>query len=87
MTDELPVSADTRCLALAAMRARPGAPRLNQQELAQLLQALPAWTYTDNAIARGFRFADYYETMAFVNAVAYIAHLSLIHISEPTRPY
>ncbi len=68
------ISANTKLLALAAMRAIPGAPRLAQNELALHLGALPRWTYADNAIAKTYRFANYYETMAFVNAVAYIAH-------------
>jgi 4a-hydroxytetrahydrobiopterin dehydratase len=38
------------------------------------LAALPDWTHTDGAIAREFRFANYFETIAFVNALAYIVH-------------
>ena len=38
------------------------------------LAVLPDWKRTDGAIARTFRFADYYETIAFVNALAYVAH-------------
>jgi 4a-hydroxytetrahydrobiopterin dehydratase len=66
--------AGTKLLALAAMRALPGAPRISREEIAEHLAALPGWTYADNAIAKTFPFANYYETMAFVNAVAYVAH-------------
>lgn len=38
--------------------------------------ALSSWTLDleAGALVREFRFADYYHTMAFVNAVAWIAH-------------
>jgi 4a-hydroxytetrahydrobiopterin dehydratase len=73
MTTALPASADTGRLALAAMRCRPGAPRLTDGQLREHLSALPEWTSAENRIERLFRFANYYETMAFVNAVAYVA--------------
>lgn len=38
------------------------------------LQVLPDWALADGALVRVFRFADYYETIAFVNALAYVAH-------------
>jgi 4a-hydroxytetrahydrobiopterin dehydratase len=64
----------TRLLALAAMRCHPGAPRLSPDELQEHLSILSGWTFADNRISRTFSFANYYETMAFVNAVAFIAH-------------
>src|SRR4029434_6665191 len=59
---------------LHALHSRSGAPRLSDTELRQRLDALPGWEYADNRLTKTFRFANYYETMAFVNAVAYIAH-------------
>lgn len=40
------------------------------------LVGLPGWAVVEEgqAITRTFRFADYYRTMAFVNALAYVAH-------------
>ena len=35
---------------------------------------MPGWVWTDGKLQKTFRFANYYETMAFVNAIAYIAH-------------
>lgn len=32
------------------------------------------WRVIDNALEKTFRFTDFHRTMAFVNAVAYIAH-------------
>ena len=39
----------------------------------QLAQA-PGWSWVDGAIEKQFSFADYHRTMAFVNAVAWVAH-------------
>jgi 4a-hydroxytetrahydrobiopterin dehydratase len=60
--------------ALSALNCRAGGPLLSAAEMTQRLKALPTWEYTDNRLIKTFRFANYYETMAFVNAVAYIAH-------------
>lgn len=51
---------------------------LSPTEIVTRLSALPGWTLSgdgaDVAIERTFRFGNYHETMAFVNAVAFIAH-------------
>lgn len=47
---------------------------LNDAEIAQHLAAVPAWTLQEGKITRTFSFADYYETLAFVNAIAYVIH-------------
>jgi 4a-hydroxytetrahydrobiopterin dehydratase len=60
--------------ALAAQDCRPGAPLLPRAELAQNLAALPGWTHAHKALNKSFAFADYYRTMAFVNAIAFVAH-------------
>ena len=65
---------DTKTLALAAMRCRAGAPRLTADELAAHVAALPEWTTANDQIVKEFKFANYHETMAFVNALAWIAH-------------
>ena len=65
---------DTRTLALAAMRCRAGAPRLTADELAAHVATLPGWTNAGDRIVKEYPFANYHETMAFVNALAWIAH-------------
>ena len=60
--------------ALSALDCHPGAPLLPAAELAQRLAVLPGWECADNRLTKTFQFADYYETMAFVNALAYVAH-------------
>ncbi len=47
---------------------------LAPDELREQLAALPGWQLDGPAIARTYAFANFYETMAFVNAVALIAH-------------
>lgn len=54
-----------------------GVPPLTKDEVQKLLKDLPKWK-TDPAgvehIYRMFEFKNYYQTMAFVNAIAWIAH-------------
>ena len=51
---------------------------LGPTEIVQRLSALTGWQLTgdgpDVAIEKTFRFDDYYKTMAFVNALAFVAH-------------
>ena len=74
MTNDARPVLDTRLLALAAMRCRPGAPRLGADEIASHMTTLAGWTLAGDRIVKTFPFANYYETMAFVNALAWIAN-------------
>ena len=51
---------------------------LTPTEIVKRLADLPGWKLSgdgdDVAIEKTFRFADYYETIAFVNALALVAH-------------
>ena len=60
--------------ALAAQHCGAGAPQLAADQLRDRLACLPGWTHAENRIEKAFRFADYYRTIAFVNAVAAVAH-------------
>ena len=53
---------------------RPGTLALDSNEVARLLKSLNGWAYADGVIKRELKFKNYYETMAFANAVAWIAH-------------
>ena len=55
------------------------APALAQNDIDALLQQLDGWALQDGRIAKGFEFKDPYETMAFVNAVAWISHRANHH--------
>ena len=59
---------------LSALNCRPGAPMLLVSELMLRLHALPGWDYAEQPDLQDFRFANYYETIAFVNAIAYMAN-------------
>mgnify|MGYP005820470327 CR=1 FL=1 len=50
-----------------------GAP-MSEVEVQSFLQQVPGWTVHDGALEKSFRFRDFHQTMAFVNAVAGIAH-------------
>jgi 4a-hydroxytetrahydrobiopterin dehydratase len=43
-------------------------------EVQRHLADAPGWALVDGSIEKTFRFEDYHRTMAFVNAVAWIAH-------------
>lgn len=55
---------------------RGGEHKLTEASLRELLPQVPAWELVEDghAISRTFRFDDYYRTMAFVNALAHVAH-------------
>lgn len=65
---------------LATQHCQPcsgNTPRLNPERASELLQQLhPRWRLnpTSRAIGREFEFKNYYQTIAFVNAVAWVAH-------------
>jgi 4a-hydroxytetrahydrobiopterin dehydratase len=56
----------------AAVARRESA--LTDAEAAQLLASLEGWASADGTITKTYRFANYYETMAFVNALAWLSH-------------
>jgi len=60
--------------ALARRHCVPGSPRLSPGELDAALAALDQWQCVDGRLVRSFSFADFHAVMAFVNAIAYIAH-------------
>ena len=53
-----------------------GVKPLDSNESEAMLAQLNSWELLDDAkiIQQTFRFKDYYQTMAFVNAVAWVAH-------------
>ena len=65
--------------ALLASQCRPQAAALPASEVAAQLSVLPDWTLERGAIERCFRFRDYHETIAFVNALAWVAHAADHH--------
>lgn len=49
---------------------------LDATRIERLLTLVPEWSLVEHgrALRREFAFADYYRTMAFVNAIAFLAH-------------
>ncbi|MBL0165075.1 MAG: 4a-hydroxytetrahydrobiopterin dehydratase [Xanthomonadales bacterium] len=49
---------------------------MNDEDIQRLVGALPGWQLASagQGIEKEFRFDDFHRTMAFVNAVAWIAH-------------
>lgn len=43
-------------------------------EAVALLQAVPDWQLDGESIVRTFAFRNYYETLAFINAIAWVIH-------------
>mgnify|MGYP002630972041 CR=1 FL=1 len=64
---------------LTEKRCKPcegGAMPLSQEVARGLLQQTPEWVLNDQGdeISRSFQFKNYYQTLAFVNALAWVAH-------------
>lgn len=53
-----------------------GAAHLSEEQLHEYLKQVPQWALTSShaAIHREFHFKTFHDTMAFVNAVAWVAH-------------
>ncbi|HLP99461.1 MAG TPA: 4a-hydroxytetrahydrobiopterin dehydratase [Sideroxyarcus sp.] len=51
-----------------------GVPPLTQDEAKNLLKELDGWELNDKTISKTFAFKNYYQTIAFVNAVAWMTH-------------
>lgn len=47
---------------------------LAPDEVARLIKHLTGWVLEDGVIAKKYTFKDHYQTMAFVNAAAWISH-------------
>ena len=44
------------------------------KQAAECLKQLKGWSIADGKLAKLYPFANYYQTMAFVNALAWISH-------------
>lgn len=64
-------------MSLVTKQCKPcegGMPPLSSDEISDLLSQLDGWLLTDKLISKNFSFKDYYQTMAFVNATAWVSH-------------
>jgi len=62
---------------LAHKKCRPcegGVSPLKTREIENLLKQLDGWQRAGETISKNYVFRNYYQTMAFVNAIAWLAH-------------
>ena len=74
---------------LAGRRCKPcadGMSPLSQAEADKLMKQLVGWQRFDHLIGKTYRFKDYYQTIAFVNAIAWMSHRE-DHHPELTASY
>jgi 4a-hydroxytetrahydrobiopterin dehydratase len=72
MTAPTPLK-DQRC------RALEGHAAMSMAEVEAHLAQVAGWALVDGAIEKRFDFADFHRTMAFVNALAWVAHVEDHH--------
>ena len=62
---------------LAHRKCQPcegGVAPLKPREIDNLLKQLDGWEHVEGVIAKTYGFKNYYQTMAFVNAAAWLSH-------------
>jgi 4a-hydroxytetrahydrobiopterin dehydratase len=62
---------------LARRKCKPcegGTAPLTATQIGPMLKGLQAWSVENGRLAKVYSFRNYYETMAFVNALAWISH-------------
>ena len=65
---------DATDLSTQSCRPLEGQPPMSGVEITRQLARAPGWALADGAIQKHYDFADFHRTMAFVNAVAWVAH-------------
>ena len=65
---------DNELLMMACRPLPPDTPPLAGHDLEHLLGHAVGWLIEDGSLTKTFQFEDHYQTMAFVNAVAWISH-------------
>ena len=69
-----PALSDEKCAP-----CRPGTAPLGEAEAKEFLHGLTGWVLQGKAIVKTYQFANYHETMAFVNATAWVSHIQDHH--------
>ena len=59
---------------LLQKKCRPQETALDDAGIVNHLAAIEGWSLQENKIVKQFSFKDYYATLAFVNAIAYVIH-------------
>jgi 4a-hydroxytetrahydrobiopterin dehydratase len=53
---------------------KPGTGALSAKEIATRIKALSGWIAKDGRISKTYKFDDYYRTITFVNALAWLSN-------------
>jgi 4a-hydroxytetrahydrobiopterin dehydratase len=64
---------------LLGKRCRHQDTALDDRQIAGYLAAIDGWALQDGKVVKTFAFNNYHETLAFVNAIAYIFHVEDHH--------
>ena len=59
---------------LLQKKCAPNAAALSANAITEYMSAISGWQQDGARIAKTFKFKDYYETLAFINAIAYVIH-------------
>ena len=59
---------------LLAQKSQHTETGLNESQLADHFAATPGWIQDGPRIVKTYQFKNYYETLAFINAIAYVIH-------------
>lgn len=71
---------------LVQKKCHPQVEALTDTEIEEHLGALADWILQDDKLTRGFHFENYHQTLAFVNALAWMVHAE-DHHPELTLTY
>lgn len=77
MTEDIPTVSD-----LVRRKCKPcegGMKPHSQFIIESAVKQIEGWEYIDGELTRTYTFKNYYETMAFVNAVAWLSHVEDHH--------
>ncbi len=64
---------------LLTQNCTPQTQALTADIAEQQLSALDHWHISDSKLTKAFTFKNYYETLAFINAIAYVIHMQDHH--------
>lgn len=64
---------------LVDQQCREGAPAMTPEDVLATLPQVPGWGVEGHHLASVFKFADFHETMAFVDAMAVMIHAQNHH--------
>ncbi len=65
---------DNELLMMTCRPIPPGTPPISDHDLEHKLSHAEGWEIDNGELTKTFQFEDHYQTMAFVNAVAWISH-------------